>query len=784
MLLNYLSAAWRSLLKSPLYSAINIGGLSAGIAVCMLIVLYVTHEHSYDRFHKESDRLYRVNASMSLGGENIQMQGIGYACGPRVLASDPRVTGMLRMKTQDQSTSLETKGRPFTEDKFAFADGNFFSFFSFPLIRGSAGLVLQKPFSVVLSERAARKYFGKQDPIGQVILYNHRYPLEVTGVAADPPSNSSIDFDFITPLSSLEAMPDRKEEISVRGEAFGNFVTYLRLTRPEAARGVEKSLFVLGNDTTASFHLYLFKDTHLGLNFGDWSNLKYLHIFPLIAGLVLLLALINYMSLATARATTRAKEIGVRKTLGAGRRTVALQFYVESALYACLAFALGCFVFLICKPGFLHLLHLSIDGSFITSPSVIALFIALLLFTVLAAGSYPALVLSAFRPIAILTGKLSRRRGGQHVRRVFTVLQFTISIGLIACSLVMYQQLYFFRHADTGVNRENIVEVPFTGDLGRHFRAFRADVQSLPGVMEVASSHYPLYSGTWDMSFINGIYKDRPVPLDMIHASPNFLSMIGVRWKIPPSASTPTALFLNAQALTDLHLPPDPVGKTLDLEGTRYTVSGVYKDFNFQSLDYPMVGLGIARDTLHEKDQPNAGCLYIKVAAHINLPTLVESVGRAYTRYDPGGAFEYRFLDDAFDAQYQSEDRLAGLLGVFTLITIGIACLGLFGLATFSTLQRTKEIGIRKVLGAGVPGLVRLLSANFLSLVGLSILLALPLAWWAMYDWLQQFAYRISVSPWTLACAALGALILALLTVGAQAFRAARANPVDSLRTE
>ena len=788
MLINYLTAAWRSLRKSPLYSAINIGGLAAGLAVCMLIVLYVTHEHSYDRFHRGSDRLFRVNATLTYGGQQIQMQGIGYTCAPRILAIDPRVASVLRLKGQDQSTPLEANGHPFTEGKFVFADNNFFSFFTFPLLRGQAATVLQKPFAVVLSARAAHKYFGQQDPIGQVILYNHKYPLEVTGVAADPPSNSTIDFDFVTPLSSLEAIPEQRERLGTQAEAFGNFVTYMQLKDPGAARGVEKSMEVMVNDSTAHFHMNLLRDTHLGLNFGDFSNIKYLSIFPLIAGLVLLLALINYMSLATARATTRAKEIGVRKTLGAGRRTVALQFYVESALYACLAFGLGYVLFLLLKPGFLNLLHLSIDGRFMGQPLVLALFGGLLLFTVLAAGGYPSLVLSAFRPVAVLSGKLSKRRGGERVRRVFTVLQFTISIGLIACSMIMYQQLYFFRHTDTGVNRDNIIEVPFTGDLGRHYSAFYQDVQGMPGVTQLATSHYPLYGGTWDMSFVNGIVKDQPVPLDMINASPNFLSMIGVRWKIPPANPSVlddrTALLLNTRALSALHLPTDPIGHTLDMDGVRYTVAGVYKDFNFQSLNYPMVALGIVRDTLHDKDKPNPGCLYIKVSPHVNMPTLLEGIGRAYTRYNPGGEFTYRFMDDAFNAQYKSEDRLAGLLGMFTVLTIGIACLGLFGLATFATLQRTKEIGIRKVLGAGIPGLVRLLSADFLTLVALSVALALPLAWWAMHSWLRQFAYRITVSPWTLGAAALGAIVLALLTVGGQALRAAQANPVKSLKID
>ncbi|HTJ11714.1 MAG TPA: ABC transporter permease [Dinghuibacter sp.] len=782
MFLNYLTSAWRALLKSPLYSAINIGGLSTGLAACMLILLYVTHEHSYDRFHRDSDRLYRVDASFTMSGQQVNIQGIGYNDAPRLLAGDSRVTEALRVKIRDQATPIEGKAGPFTENGFLFADSRFFSFFSFPLVEGDPATALGKPFSVVLSQRAARKYFGQSDPIGQVLTYNHKHPLEVTGVAADAPSNSSIEFDFVTPLSSLEAMPERKDEIGGPSDPIGNFVTYLRLNRPESARGVEKSLAVLARDTSIHMTLELFRDTHLGLNFGDFSNLRYLKVFPLVAFLVLLLALINYMSLATARATTRAKEIGVRKTLGAGRSSVAFQFYTESALYAGLAYAIGFALFLALKPGFLNLLHLSIDSHYLSSTRMMLWLVSLLVVTVLAAGSYPAVVLSSFRPIASIRAK------GGGVRKVFTVLQFTISIGLIACSLVMYQQLYFVRHTDTGINRAGIIEVPFTGELGRHFQAFETDVRAVPGVTDVASSSYPLYADTWSMSFVKTAPGEKSTALPMFNSSPNFLGMIGARWAVPPpdkaALADPTAIFLNQQALTELQLPANPVGRSLDVDGHPHIIQGVYKNFNYQSMDYAIRGLGVSLDTFLQHNQPNRGCLYIQVSPHVNLPTLMEAVAKAHARYDPGTAFNYRFLDQAFDALYRSEDRLAGLLGAFTLLTIGIACLGLLGLATFSTLQRTKEIGIRKVLGAGVPGLVRLLSADFLWLVGVAVLLALPLAAWVMHDWLTQFAYKITLSPVTLGAAALGAVLLAALTVGTQALRAARANPVDSLRSE
>ena len=796
MLLNYLSVAWRSLRKNALYSLINIGGLSAGLCVCMLILLYVIHEHSYDRFHKNADRIFRVHGSLTMGGSPILFQGLSYPSGPLVKQVDPRVDSYVRMKIPDQPVPVQNKGIPdrlFAEKKWAFADRNFFSFFSFPLIRGTPQSVLQKPFTVVLSERAAKKYFGEEDPVGKLLLYNHTYTMEITGVAKNPPSNSSIDFDFIASLSSIASITEMEHLLTISYAGPGEIFTYVRLTRPGAAQGVEKTMNMLasrGEDpgfSNPEFHLDAFRDTHLGLNFGDWSNIKYLTLFPLIAALVLLLALINYMSLATARATTRAKEIGVRKTMGAGRKTVAFQFYVESGLYAVLAFALSFVLFTLLRPGFLNLLHLSIDTSFLMTPTVLGLFAGLLVITILLAGSYPAIVLSSFSPVSILSGKGSKQRGGALVRKSFTVLQFTISVALIVCSIIMNQQLYFFRHKDTGLNRGNMVMIPFSRDMGKHYSAFKQDVAVIPGVGQMATTHFPLY-GSFDMSFVDGINQGNPFPLWIITADAAFIPTVGIHWKFPPAdlaeLNSSENIVLNESAIPALHLSPNPVGQTISMNDSKYKVAGVVKDFNYENLGTKINPIAIVKDTSIEKNLANPGCLYVKIPPHVNLPTLLESIRKVHDRYDPGTPFEYQFMDDAFNDLFKSEDRLADLLEVFTVLTIGIACLGLFALAAFSAAQRTKEIGIRKVLGAGVLGIVRLLTTEFIILVGISIVMATPLAWWAMNHWLRDFAYRISINPWVFAGAGLGALVIALITVSAQALRAAWANPVKSLRSE
>jgi putative ABC transport system permease protein len=796
MLLNYLSIAWRSLRKNPLYSFINISGLSAGLCVCMLILLYVAHEHSYDRFHKNADRIFRINGSLIMGTQTINFQGVSFPSGPLVKETDPRVTDYLRIKTVDQPVPIQNKEYParlFAEKKWIFTDPDFFSFFTFPLISGNPAAVLQRANTVVLSERVAKKYFGIQDPIGRLLQYNHKYTLEVTGVAKDPPSNSSIDFDFIASLSSLSSMEEYTDEVKAQGVGFGGVNTYVRISHPEAARGVEKTLDLLGAATDEGafshpdFHLDAFTGIHLGLNFGDFTNIKYLSIFPLVAGLVLLLALINYMSLATARATARAGEIGVRKTMGAGRRAIAFQFYVESTLYAVLAFSLGWGLFFLLKPGFLNLLHLAIDDSFLMTPGILALFGGLLLLTIGVAGSYPALVLSSFNPVETLSGKVSKQRGGALVRKTFTVGQFTISVALVICSLIMNRQLFLFRHMDTGLNRENVVMIPFSRDMGAHYNAFKQGLSALPGITRIATTHFPIY-GTVNISMVTQAGKGSPIPLDILDADSAFIPTAGIRWRFPPrdltQLTTPHHIVINESAIGELHLSANPIGETIEMDDAKYIVSGVVRDFNYFDLNGKIRGLGLVEDTLHLNNKPNPGCLYVKTAPHINMPSLMESIQKIHDRYDTGTPFEYQFMDDAFDNMFKAEDRLADLIGVFTALTIGIACLGLFGLAAFSAAQRTREIGVRKVLGAGIYQIVRLLTVEFLLLVGLAIAISVPVAWWVMDHWLERFTYRVSISPWVFVSAGLGALLIAILTVSSQALKAAMGNPVKSLRTE
>jgi len=799
MIQNYIKIAWRNLLRHKLFSFINIAGLAVGLAVCMLIMLYVVHEHTYDRFSKNADRVFIPNAMIKMRGNIVNTMGnMSYATGPIISLGQPTVESYMRTLAYFEpviASNPSLTDRKFSEKNLVFADPGFFKFFSFKILSGDANSVLVNPHSVVISQEMAKKYFGDENPIGKTITLktDSAYTYQVTGVAENSPSNSSIQYNFVVPNSSFLTMKEAKKYLGPQKIGFGTFKLYLLLKHASDTVTLKRGLDFFGKKNKdfedMTFSLKPLTDLHLNFSDGDQSNTKYLAVFPLVAVLILLLALVNYMSLSTARATLRAKEIGVRKVSGASRKSVAAQFYVESGLYAMLSFVLGYVICYILKPVFLNVLQLKIDDSFLYSPLVITLLGALLLITILVAGSYPSLVLSAFNPVVTLKGKMSRQSGGVTVRKIFTTLQFTISVGLIICGIVIDRQLYYFRHADTGINKENIVMIPVGSSFGKNYPAFYNDIKSLAGVSNVATSRYAMFTG-YDMYEIEGKTKDQTVMLNALSIDNNFMSVLGLKWKHPPLSALHLTgndkLVINELAIEKLHLSGNPVG-TFVKSGTRnIEIAGVVKNFNFGSMEYAIqpLGLFIAPNTLQYWTM-GPGCnLFAKIKPHTNLPTLLSSIENIYKKYDKDTPFNYTFMDDSFNAQYKAEDRLASIFSIFTIITIVLAAMGLFGLAAFTIEQRTKEIGIRKVLGASMSSINSLLSKDFLKLVLLSILVASPVAWWFMHNWLQGFAYRIHIQWWMFAGAGLLAVIVAIVTVSYHAIKAAIANPVNSLRSE
>jgi putative ABC transport system permease protein len=787
MFINYIKIAWRNLWRNKLYSSINIGGLALGLAVCMLIMLYVAHEHSYDKFHKNTDRIFSTYTRGAYNGDTINMLYSDYSFAPATAQNDDHITAFLRTFKPFSGpviVSNTAKTARFSETNLLFADANFFNFFSFKLRSGSAATVLQRPYTVALSQKMAQKYFGTDNPIGKTLTLttDSSYLFEVSGVMENMPSNSSIQADFVAALSSMSSMNENKTFLTGP-----NFKTYFLLQHPNDVARVQQNMQLAANKNKADLETrYLLAPlTSLHFEMSSDGGDKYLRIFPFVAGLVLLLALVNYMSLSTARATLRAKEIGIRKVTGATRRVIAGQFYIESALYTLLAFALAYMLYLLLYHWFLNVLQISIDRAFVNGTQALSIMIILLLITTAVAGSYPAMVLSAFKPIATLSGNMSSKSGGARVRKIFTTLQFVIAVTLIISGIVISKQLYYMRHKDTGVNRENILMVSIQKTMGTHYATFKKEVQTLSGVKQAATMRYPMYS-SYDM-FGGKDENNEPVIFKMLTVDEQFLPLLDIQWKVPPVAATDISqrghIIVNEALARKLQLPAQPIGKKITADSKDPTiVAGVLKDFHYQSLNNKIdaLGLFVGPDSL--SFWTAYGCtMYVKVNAKTNLPTLVAGIKNSYERFDKENPFEYQFMDDAFNALFKAEDRLANIFNLFIGLTIFIAGIGLFGLATFAAQQRTKEISIRKVLGASVVNITTLLSKDFIKLVLLSILLAAPIAWWAMHSWLQGFAYAIDLSWWIFALAGLLTIFIAIVTVSFQALKAAVANPVKGL---
>ena len=797
MLRNYVILAWRNITNNKVYASINIIGLAIGLAVCMMIMLYVGHEYSYDQFHRNADRIYWVQGKLKMGGDSVFMPMVSYATGQEAKRNGAFIASYVRFRQPFRAPTVETKdntGQKFQEKEFFFADSNFFSFFSFPLLRGSAEQVLQNPNSLVISEAAAEKYFGRQDPVGKQLRFNDELDFTITGIAKNAPSNSSLSFDFVAPLNAMRSMPDSKQLFESQAVELGAFSTYFLLKDKNDGPKLESLLSALNKTTVVEadvrerFIATPLTSTHLEANYADGSNTKYIRIFPFVAALVLLLALINYVSLATARSAIRAKEIGVRKVLGASRFKIAAQFFVESTMFTIIAFVLGYLICFSFQPAFFNFLQIRLDHDFLSTTRIFVAFTGLFFATVILSATYPSLLLSAYKPVMVLYGKFSGKGSRISIRRYFTIFQFTITILLIICGIVIDRQLYFFRHKDTGVNRENIVMIPFQTTIGKHFAPFKRDVMALNAVEGVATAHYPMYKG-YDMFFTKTKDGKTDIPLPIFSLDENFIPMLGLQWKIPPADQSfylaKGAVVLNETAVSKMNF-ESPLNEKFPMGNEEAVVKGVLKDFNFASLQNKVGALCIfvSKDKDSSAWGSVGGCLFAKIKPRTNLPALLDQLKGVYSSYDQTSPFQYSFMDEAFDAMYKAEDKLAKLFSLFTVFTILIACLGLFSLSTFMAIQRTKEIGVRKVLGASVLQITTLLSKDFIKLVCIAIVLASPIAWWAMNNWLEKFEYRINIGWWMIALAGALAILIALVTVSFQSIKAALANPVKSLRTE
>ncbi len=798
MLKNYYKIIWRNFLKDKVNSCINIIGLSIGLASCMLIMLYVIHEYSYDVFHKNVKRIFWVQGKIKSENETISTPTLSYATAELAKQNDPEIEQFLRINSQYQDVILQStqeSAKKFSENKFVFADNNFFNFFSFNLLRGDKKMVLKKPFSLVISMRVAKKYFGDSDPVGQLIRYNNKYYFTVTGVADYLPSNSSIDFDFVGSLSSL-AMID-KDVILAQSQIvqMGSFNTFFLLNKSTDAKHVEITLDRLmregsgGAKSDQSFFVRPLLNMHLS-NLSDTSIIKYLKIFPFIATIVLLLALINYIGLLIARSTLRSKEVGVRKVIGANRNQIATQFFIESFIYSFVGFVVAYLMCFIIQPYFFNFLEIDISRNFLCSSQMLIALILLLLATVVLSSFYPSIILSRFKPSTVLYGKLSKQSKGGAVRKLFTFFQFTICVSLIICGIVINKQIFFFKHKNTGIDRENIVIIPFGSTIGSHFMSFVNEVQSLSSIEKTSVATSFMYR-SYDKYFVKTKNSNNSLSLSVMHVDDSFIPMLRLNWESLPQDSlyylNQQDAILNETAFDQLNLSRNSLNQTIRLAGRQFKIAGILKDFNYESLQNKIDPLCLIINKIDDTLATWAkegGCLYVKIKPQAGIPDMINNIEKVYRRYDDENLFEYYFMDSTFDQMYKSEEKLAKLANAFISITLFIACLGLLSLSTFIAQQRAKEICIRKVMGANSIIIITLLTKEFIKIIIFSILMASPIAWWIMNKWLESFAYRIHISWDVFFIAGSSAIFIALVTISAHTIKAALRNPLKALRAE
>ncbi len=779
MLRNYLKIAYRNLKRRKGYTFINVGGLGLGLACCFLIMLFVRHELSFDRFHEKAERIYRILPADEQG----PAASTPSATGPDVAAVFPGVEAFVRVRPYG-SPYLKVDGRSRRVSDYFKADPSFFEVFDFPLLRGNPETALIDPHSLVLTESSARALFGSENPMGKTVTYGDDIELTVTGVMADVPANSHLQFSY---LGSFNMLPELRGEGALHNYTDLNYHTYLLLQQGTDAAALERQMSELVAERYEGYSVRLQPLTNIHFatdirfDAAITRSIRYLYVFSAVALLILLIACVNFTNLATARATQRAKEVGVRKAVGAQRRQVVFQFLGESVLLSLLALGLAFVLVMLLMPTFGTVIgaEVNLGGSL----DVIVLFIGIGLAAGLLAGSYPAFYLSAFRPARVLKGDQAQQRSGRWLQKALIVFQFAAAIVLLVGTFTVYDQLHFMRSQDLGFEEEHVLFFQAPASVESGYDAFKQELLQNPQIQSVALSTPPGRVGTNRGYNWPGATREEDEGDDFwtIIAGSGYLETMGIDLKagraFASMADTQDVYILNETAVQMLEW-EDPVGHSFRAwDRPMGRVIGVVEDFHFQSLHSQIEPVVI-------NFKPGwVSTVAVRVAPGA-LPGALDYIQSVWDRFSPGYAFNYTFLDEDFGRAYAAEEALIQRFGFFAAGAILIACLGLFGLAAYAAERRTKEIGVRKVLGASTPGLMALLSKDFLMLVGIAFVIAAPLAYYAMNRWLQDFAYRIDIGVGVFALAGVLAVLIALATVSYQALRAALADPVEALRSE
>lgn len=790
MLKNYLVIALRNLVRRKAFSLLNIFGLAIGMACSILIFLWVQDETSYDKFNTNANSIYRITCR--LGDTKAAVVPIPLA--PALQKDIPGIKMATSISPAEILFSIGDK--KFKEEHVYYADSNFLQVFSYPLAEGNSHTVLHSPDGMLITEAMAKKYFGNEPALGKVIhLENDRTgrSLLVEGVLKNVPANSHLQFDMLLPW---EHYGNAKEST-----AWGNYDVYAYIQMDDHFKGTSAAIKQLeqrvdgvrqqrdNTHTPANFTIQPVTDIHLHagslvLDVAGQGNAEYVTIFSLVAIFILVIACINFMNLSTALASQRAKEVGLRKTIGALKVQLIVQFIGEAILLSFVALLIAVGLTFLLLPAFNALASKSISLQLLNIKIVGAL-LGTALLTGLIAGSYPAFYLARFQPVKVLKG-FKLQAGGNMLRGSLVVLQFTISIVLIISTLVVYNQLQFIRNRDIGFKKDNLlyIQMPQVGDLYNNTNALKATLTQYPGISNyTVINHLPtnLTTGTTDVSW-PGKDPNKQIVVPHMGVDENFIKVFGMQMLAgrpfdKQLEAHQHGFMINETALKVMKLTTaNAVGTQISINEDTGRIVGVVKDFNFNAVHQSILPLIMYYNT-------SAGYLVLRTSA-ANTAGTIHTAKDVFQKVFPNYPFQYNFIDSDIAHLYTSEQQMGKLFNVFSVLSIIVSCLGLFGLATFATQKRVKEIGVRKVLGASVTGIVGLLSKDFLKLVALSSVIAFPIAWWAMHQWLQNFAYHIAISWWIFLLAAVLAVVIALATISFQAVKAATMNPTKSLRSE
>ena len=798
---SYFKLAWRSLQKNKAFAIINVLGLALGLATCLLIMVYVIDELNYDRTSPNANRIYRVNADIKFGGNASSYAITPPPLATALLSNYPEVQQVVRLY-HDFGLRLKKGDENIQEEKIIYADPGIFNFFNLPVLAGNAISALKEPNTVVITESTAKRYF-KSVPaaLGQTLRAEDQLNLKVTGVIADLPSQLHFNYDFFVSFAT-------RPEYKITNWFSYNVNTYV-LLKPNASAKKLQSKFaaLIRRETEAQseqmngfgkvgnyfrFNLTPLKDIHLKSNrqfeLAANGNITYVYILSVVAAFILLVACINFMNLATARSSKRAREVGVRKVLGSSRWHLIFQFLSESFILTAVASIIALLLAWVALPWFNQLSGKQFEVSLYSVLTMLPVFIVMILMVSALAGAYPAFFLSAFKPITVLKGALHSGLKKNHLRSTLVVFQFSVSIFLIVSTLIIYHQLKYIQNKNLGFNRNQVLVINHTNILGTKARLLQQRIKQLAGVTDATLSSFLPVGGNRNPDAVFNSPKVDPksaLYTEIWYVDENYLSTMGITLAAGRNFSEnlktdSSGVIINQAAARMLGISNNPIRQKLYSPSSAgiktYDVLGVVHDFNFNTLRSNITPVVMIL-------QEDRGAISVRINSK-NLPALIRQITQVWKDLAPDQHFDYSFMNESFEAVYRSEQRLGKLFMNFAALAMVIACLGLLGLAAYGAEQRTKEIGIRKILGASVANVVVLLSKDFLKLVLVAIVFALPIAWLCMQKWLNGFAYRQMVPWYMLVLGIGGALISALFVISAQSVKAALTNPVRSLRRD